>query len=70
MLDRLAASFATDQAGVLLAVAKTGSDIAEFSASGQIDDSLPLVLQSHLWKVSAGAVVALAGSVLVASAPS
>lgn len=29
-----------------------------------------LVLQSHLWKVSAGAVVALAGSVLVASAPS
>lgn len=42
MLDRLAASFATDQAGVLLAVAKTGSDIAEFSASGQIDDSLPL----------------------------
>ena len=42
MLDRLARSFKTDRAGVLLAVAKAGSDIAEFRASGQIDDSLPL----------------------------
>lgn len=42
MLHRLARSFDTDPAGVLLAVAKSGSDIAEFRASGQIDDSLPL----------------------------
>ena len=42
MLSRLADSFGTDQAGVLLAVTKAGSDIAEFRASGQIDDSLPL----------------------------
>ena len=42
MLDRLANSFKTDPAGVLLAVAKAGSDIAEFRASGQIDDSMPL----------------------------
>lgn len=42
MLRRLARSFDTDPAGVLLAVAKSGSDIAEFRASGQIDDSLPL----------------------------
>ncbi|WP_156424670.1 hypothetical protein [Arthrobacter sp. EpRS71] len=42
MLNRLAESFRTDTAGVLLAVAKAGSDIAEFRASGQIDDSLPL----------------------------
>lgn len=42
MLQRLARSFDTDPAGVLLAVVKSGSDIAEFRASGQIDDSLPL----------------------------
>lgn len=42
MLGRLADSFDTDPAGVLLAVTKSGSDIAEFRASGQIDDSLPL----------------------------
>jgi hypothetical protein len=42
MLHRLAASFNTDPAGVLLAVQKAGSDIAEFRASGQIDDSIPL----------------------------
>ena len=42
MLNRLANSFDTDPAGVLLAVAKAGSDIAEFRASGQIDDSIPL----------------------------
>lgn len=42
MLNRLADSFKTDPAGVLLAVAKAGSDIAEFRASGQIDDSMPL----------------------------
>ena len=42
MLGRLAESFETDQAGVLLAVTKAGSDIAEFRASGHIDDSLPL----------------------------
>jgi hypothetical protein len=42
MLERLARSFDTDPAGVLLAVAKSGSDIAEFRAIGQIDDSIPL----------------------------
>lgn len=42
MLNRLANAFDTDPAGVLLAVAKAGSDIGEFRASGQIDDSLPL----------------------------
>lgn len=42
MLNRLASSFDTDSAGVLLAVEKAGSDIAEFRASGQIDDSIPL----------------------------
>jgi len=42
MLKRLANSLGTDPDGVLLAIAKTGSDIAEFRASGQIDDSIPL----------------------------
>lgn len=42
MLRRLADSFDTDEVGILLAVTKAGSDIAEFRASGQIDDSLPL----------------------------
>lgn len=42
MLSTLAGSFDTDPAGVLLKVAKSGSDIAEFRVSGQIDDSIPL----------------------------
>lgn len=42
MLGRLAETLGTDPAGVLLAVTKSGADIAEFRASGQIDDSLPL----------------------------
>jgi len=42
MLSKLADAFQTDPGGVLLAVAKAGSDIAEFRAVGQIDDSLPL----------------------------
>lgn len=42
MLNRLGAAFKTDEAGVLLAVTKSGSDVAEFRATGQIDDSLPL----------------------------
>lgn len=42
MLNQLANSYETDTAGVLLAVAKSGSDIAEFRASGHIDDSIPL----------------------------
>lgn len=42
MLNRLAIAFDTDEAGVLLAVTQSGSDIAEFRATGQIDDSLPL----------------------------
>lgn len=42
MLARLSRALDTDEAGVLLAVAKAGSDVAEFRATGQIDDSLPL----------------------------
>lgn len=42
MLGHLAEDFNLDQAGVLLAVTKAGSDIAEFRAVGHIDDSLPL----------------------------
>lgn len=42
MLASLSARLDTDPAGILLSVAKTGSDIAEFRASGNIDDSLPL----------------------------
>lgn len=42
MLSHLARAFNTDDAGVLMAVAEAGSDIAEFRAIGQIDDSLPL----------------------------
>lgn len=42
MLKRLGATLDTDPAGVLLAVSKSGSDIAEFRATGWIDDSLPL----------------------------
>lgn len=42
MLAGLSAALDTDPAGVLLAVSKAGSDIAEFRAAGNIDDSLPL----------------------------
>lgn len=42
MLNRLAHSFNKDPAGLLLEVTKSGSDIAEFEVSGQIDDSIPL----------------------------
>jgi hypothetical protein len=42
MLNRLAHSFDTNAAGLLLEVTKAGSDIAEFEVSGQIDDSIPL----------------------------
>jgi len=42
MLSALSARLDTDPEGVLLSVAKAGSDIAEFRASGDIDDSLPL----------------------------
>lgn len=42
MLSRLSIATDTDPAGVLLAVSKSGSDIAEFKAAGRIDDSLPL----------------------------
>ena len=44
MLDGLAHALDTDPEGVLLAVTKAGSDIAEFRAGGEgrIDDSIPL----------------------------
>lgn len=44
MLRTLSGAFDTDPAGVVLAVVETGSDIAEFRASGEgrIDDSMPL----------------------------
>lgn len=42
MLRRLSSVMESDPAGVLLAVSKSGSDIVEFRASGQIDDSIPL----------------------------
>lgn len=42
MLRYLAGALDTDPAGVILAVTKSGSDVAEFRATGQIDDSLPL----------------------------
>lgn len=42
MLDQLSRTLDTDPAGVMLAVTKAGSDVAEFRATGQIDDSLPL----------------------------
>lgn len=41
-LGRLADNLQTGQAGILLAVTKAGSDLAEFRATGQIDDTLPL----------------------------
>lgn len=42
MLNSLAQALDTDTSGVLLAISKSGSDVAEFRASGLIDDSLPL----------------------------
>lgn len=44
MEHSLAGAFETDEAGVRLAIVKSGSDIAEFRASGDqgIDDSMPL----------------------------
>ena len=48
MLTRLSRALGTDAAGVLLAVAKAGSDIAEFRASGQIDDTLPGNCRLHV----------------------
>lgn len=42
MLGLLSKTLDTDEAGILLAIAKSGSDVAEFRATGQIDDSLPL----------------------------
>lgn len=64
MLSRLAESFDTDPAGVLLAVTKSGSDIAEFRASGQIDDSLPLGDASTLIDSARRAMQASANSAL------
>jgi hypothetical protein len=42
LFEQLARAFDTDPGGVLLAVTKSGSDIAEFRAAGQVDDSMPL----------------------------
>lgn len=64
MLSQLADTLNTDQAGVLLAVTKAGSDIAEFRASGQIDDSLPLGDASNLIDSVRRAMQASANSAL------
>lgn len=64
MLDRLATSFDTDPAGVLLAIAKAGSDIAEFRAAGEIDDSIPLGDASTLIESVRRAMQAAANSAL------
>lgn len=42
MLGLLSKALDSDEAGILLAISKSGSDVAEFRAAGQIDDSLPL----------------------------
>lgn len=64
MLERLAGSLDTDPAGVLLAIAKSGSDIAEFRAGGQIDDSIPLGDASTLIESVRRAMQAAANSAL------
>lgn len=64
MLKALSDAFNTDQAGILLAVAKAGSDIAEFRVSGQIDDSLPLGDASTLVESVRRAMQASANSAL------
>ncbi|MGV1008619.1 MAG: hypothetical protein ACOYBY_08430 [Dermatophilaceae bacterium] len=64
MLTNLSRALATDAAGVLLAVAKAGSDIAEFRASGQIDDTLPLGDASTLIESVRRAIQASANSAL------
>lgn len=64
MLASLARALGTDPEGVLLAVAKAGSDIAEFRASGQIDDTLPLGDASTLIESVRRAIQASANSAL------
>lgn len=64
MLANLSRTLGTDPAGVLLAVAKAGSDIAEFRASGQIDDTLPLGDASTLIESVRRAIQASANSAL------
>ncbi|WP_418062302.1 hypothetical protein [Pimelobacter simplex] len=64
MLSTLSAAFDTDPAGVLLAISKSGSDIAEFRAVGQIDDSLPLGDASTLIESVRRAMQASANSAL------
>lgn len=64
MLTRLSRALGTDAAAVLLAVAKAGSDIAEFRASGQIDDTLPLGDASTLIDSVRRAIQASANSAL------
>lgn len=64
MLRALAQRLDTDEAGVLLAVTRAGSDIAEFRAAGQIDDSLPLGDASTLIESVRRAVQASANSAL------
>lgn len=64
MLTSLSRALGTDAAGVLLAVAKAGSDIAEFRASGQIDDTLPLGDASTLIDSVRRAIQASANSAL------
>lgn len=64
MLTNLSRELGTDAAGVLLAVAKSGSDIAEFRASGQFDDTLPLGDASTLIESVRRAIQASANSAL------
>ncbi|MFV0632726.1 hypothetical protein [Demequina sp.] len=42
MLDSLAGSLATDREGLILRVTESGSDVTEFRATGNIDNSIPL----------------------------
>lgn len=64
MLEALALRFDTDPAGVILAVTKAGSDVAEFRAKGDIDDSLPLGDAATLIESVRRAVQASANSAL------
>lgn len=64
MLTLLSSTLDSDRDGVLLAIAKSGSDIAEFRAAGQIDDSIPLGDASTLLDGVRRAMQAAANSAL------
>lgn len=48
MLSKLSEAVGSDPGGVILAITRSGSDVAEFRAIGEIDDSLPLTDASTL----------------------